>query len=529
MSRGGLGREMPSMSSRDPARRRAADGANSGATPAVLLAVALMLGAPAVVRAQGRAGAQDQSAADWVGRRVVAKSPTLVLHGGPREIALDGYYRYRIKQVHGRRLLVEAEGLGVGGWTAADQVIPIEQATEYFTERIRSDPGDAFAYIMRAISWRETKDFDRELADLTQAAALEPANAHIYVLRGQMRFARGEYDAALADGNRAIRLDVEDGLAHQLRGVARCRKQDYAGAIADLSRAIQLRPRSVEGYVNRGSAWFESGDYNKAILDLTTAIRLDPENALAYTNRGLAWFYKGKYESAIADLDRAIRLEPKDAILYARRAYAWLNLGKLDAALADSEHAVRLDPRCAEARVARGSVSQRRGEPDAALADFDEAIRIDPRNAMAHFGRGSRPGISQGLRRGAGRLHRSRPARSDDGDRLQPLRLDPGDMPRSHAPGRHEGCRVGEARLRPDEVACRPPHRYAGGVVCRGRGLRYRHQMADQGHRHVPRGQGEVGGRGAAEALPGQDGIPSARSVIAPECHPCRCAWRLGR
>ena len=36
---------------------------------------------------------------------------------------------------------------------SADQVVPVEQAIEFFTDYIRSSPGDAHGYIMRAIIW----------------------------------------------------------------------------------------------------------------------------------------------------------------------------------------------------------------------------------------------------------------------------------------------------------------------------------------------------------------------------------------
>jgi tetratricopeptide (TPR) repeat protein len=417
------------MSSRGPAAR----------TAAVLLAIALVLVTPTAVVAQGRAGAPARPAALWVGRRVVAKSRAVVLRDGSGEIEVDGYYRYRIRQVAGRRLLLEAEGLGVVGWAGADRFIPVEEALAYFTDRIRTDPRDAFAYVMRAIAWGEKKVFDREVTDLTRAAALESGNPDIYLLRGRARFERGEYDAAIADGDRAIRLDAANDRARQLRGVARCRKQDFGGAIADLSRAILSHPRSADGYVNRGFAWFESGNYTRAILDLTTAIRLDPENPSAYGDRGMAWCYKGRYDSAIVDFDRAIALDPKDALLYARRSYAWLNLGKLDAALADSDRAVRLGPDRPEAHVARGNAWLRRGAPDAALADFDEALRLDPRNAMARFGRGD-----------------ARESREDDAGALadydEAARLDP-TMAIAHNNAARLRATCPDARLRDGEKA----------------------------------------------------------------------------
>jgi tetratricopeptide (TPR) repeat protein len=344
-----------------------------GARPAALLAVALGLCAPTPARAQGQEGV------DWVGRLVMPKSPALVLRDGPRNIAMAGRCPYWVKQAVGRQLLLEPDGAGAGGWVSAAQVVPVEQAVDYFTGRIRNDPRDAYAYIMRAICWLRSQDGDRMLADLQQAVALEGESAEFYLLRGQARLLRGEYDAAIADCNRAIRLDPKQvPVGISIRGSARSRKKDHEGAIADLSRSIQLRPDIVAGYTNRGCAWIEAGDYDRAILDDTTALRLRPQLAQAYTDRGLAWHRKRKYDSAIADYDRAIRLEPKNAVTYGRRGCAWLNQGNLDAALVDCETAIRLDPACAMAYLCRGVSRRSRGKPDEALADLDRAIRRDP-------------------------------------------------------------------------------------------------------------------------------------------------------
>ena len=50
----------------------------------------------------------------------------------------------------GRRLWLKAEGWRQTGWALADQVIPLEQAMAFFTDRIRSNPQDAFAHAVRA-------------------------------------------------------------------------------------------------------------------------------------------------------------------------------------------------------------------------------------------------------------------------------------------------------------------------------------------------------------------------------------------
>ena len=59
---------------------------------------------------------------------------------------------YLVERVDGPRLwlkLERADGDAIG-WAAADQVVPIDQAVTFFTDRIRANPKDAFAHLMRA-------------------------------------------------------------------------------------------------------------------------------------------------------------------------------------------------------------------------------------------------------------------------------------------------------------------------------------------------------------------------------------------
>src|SRR5262245_15645472 len=110
MRRGGLGREALSMSG----RAGTANGAKIGPRRTVsVLVVALLLAPPAPARAVERARPRAQADDGRVGQRVVARSRRLVLRDGPRDITVEGPYRYRIRRALGHRLLVEPEGLGV--------------------------------------------------------------------------------------------------------------------------------------------------------------------------------------------------------------------------------------------------------------------------------------------------------------------------------------------------------------------------------------------------------------------------------
>jgi hypothetical protein len=92
---------------------------------------------------------------EWIGKRVVPKYSSFRLKIENQFIDRKRMATYRVEQVNGPWLWLHT--LELSGWAPADQVVPVEQAIEFFTEYIRSNPGDAFGYVMRATIWREEK------------------------------------------------------------------------------------------------------------------------------------------------------------------------------------------------------------------------------------------------------------------------------------------------------------------------------------------------------------------------------------
>ena len=232
-------------------------------------------------------------------------------------------------------------------------------------------------------------DYDRTIADCSEAIRLYPQDARSYCDRGLAWWRKGDYDRAIADFDEAIRLDPELALAYDSRGLAWVRKGDYDRAIADYDEAIRLNPKYALFYHHRGTACWRKGDYDRALVDHDEAIRVDPKYSLLYHGRGAAWLQKGDYDHAITDFDEAIRLDPKYADAYYNRGGAWWRKGDYDRAIADYDEAIRLNPNDADPYHGRGLAWVRKGDDDRAIADFDEAIRLDPKYADAYYNRGS--------------------------------------------------------------------------------------------------------------------------------------------
>ena len=141
-------------------------------------------------------------------------------------------------------------------------MIPVEQATDYFSERIRVNPSDAFAYMMRA-----TLRHDKQQLDPGDRRLQSGDQARLHRMPGCLIIEESpgpickEYDQALADFNEAIRLDGRNANVYNNRGTIWRKKKVFRAAMADFDRAIQLQPRYAFAYYNRGLTWADQKQY----------------------------------------------------------------------------------------------------------------------------------------------------------------------------------------------------------------------------------------------------------------------------
>jgi hypothetical protein len=102
--------------------------------------------------------------------------------------------------------------------------------------------------------------------------------------RGIAYDARRNYDRAIADYSEAIRLDGRSATDYYNRGLVYHAMGDNGRAIADYSEAIRLDTESGGNfgedaiiYYSRGLAYQAKGDKDRAIADYREAIKIDPE------------------------------------------------------------------------------------------------------------------------------------------------------------------------------------------------------------------------------------------------------------
>jgi len=91
----------------------------------------------------------------------------------------------------------------------------------------------AEAYYKRGLNWFENKDFNKAIADYTDAIRLNPKYAVAFSYRGNAKSYLGEHDKAIKDCNEAIRLNSKLAVAYVHRGLAWVEKSEIEKCISD--------------------------------------------------------------------------------------------------------------------------------------------------------------------------------------------------------------------------------------------------------------------------------------------------------
>lgn len=164
-----------------------------------------------------------------------------------------------------------------------------------------------------------------------------------YTRRAGINLQEGQWDKVIADSSEAIRLNPNDTLARKFRALAYGGKHDWDNALAECSEAIRIDPKDAVAYEQRGVINVRMGNWDNAIADCTESLRLNPGNPIAFRYRGLAYGKKGKWDSAIADYTRIIQIDSRDAHAYRNRGWLYQAKGDMEKSRKDLDQAAMLD------------------------------------------------------------------------------------------------------------------------------------------------------------------------------------------
>lgn len=160
-----------------------------------------------------------------------------------------------------------------------------------------------------------------------------------------MYFQLGDYEKSLADNTEAIRIRPTHAQAYHNRGTAKRHLGDMEGALQDFAQSIELEnPEKVLSHECMGRIYLKKRDMDKAISHFSEAIQLGVSYAGTYASRGYAYAELKQYELAITDYLEAIRRNPDLADAYYDLAQIYRDIGDEAKATEYAKRAQELDP-----------------------------------------------------------------------------------------------------------------------------------------------------------------------------------------
>ncbi len=245
------------------------------------------------------------------------------------------------------------------------------------------------ALLGRGTELLDKREYDKAIADLTEAAAQLPGDFRPLSRRGTAWLQKKEYQKAADDFTASLQISP-DPKDHLNRGRSYWAVERLPEAIADFDASIRSDPAGAAAFFFRGDCYLKLERYNEAISDFAEAIQRssqkpDPMFALsdAFMFRGSAYLLTERAAEAIKDFTEAIRLEPKDpASVHQLRGSGYELTNRLALAKSDNQIAglwKRLADKPDDAAACRELALLLATHPEADLRDGKKAVELATR------------------------------------------------------------------------------------------------------------------------------------------------------
>ena len=126
-----------------------------------------------------------------------------------------------------------------------------KQAIEKYTEAIRLNPNNFYAYLNRAFSRHQIKDNPGAWDDLNRALEINPNHGIASYNRAIVNWKLGHQLSSIKDYSRAINKDIELKNAYAVRGILKSNIGDIKGACLDWKKASENNNEKETSWVQK--------------------------------------------------------------------------------------------------------------------------------------------------------------------------------------------------------------------------------------------------------------------------------------
>jgi tetratricopeptide (TPR) repeat protein len=315
----------------------------------------------------------------------VQKTPDFSLRNGDTKIT-PGCMGFicQLERTSGDQSLFWVRSESLRGWAPTYELVPLNHAEAFFSKKIKVNPRDAFAFLMRGVVRCENDDVDRALADVNEAIRLDSGNASAWIKRGYLRQRKERVDRAVADVEQAIKIDPTNSYAYLVRGVFHCAMNALDKAMSDIDQAARLGSRAAMLNLTRGMIYVQRRELEPAIAAFDRTLQIDPKYVDAWLMLGMVYMLQSDGRKALAAFNRAIAADPQYAEAFEMRAVNSISHRKYRDARRDLNEAIRLEPEAAGHLSLRARLCFEMEDYKQSLADLESVLRLEPKNGEAH-------------------------------------------------------------------------------------------------------------------------------------------------
>ncbi len=208
---------------------------------------------------------------------------------------------------------------------------------------------NADAYFIRGNKNSADNNYEKAIADLTEAIRINPTCAKYYYQRANNYIIKNQQEAAINDYTKAIQLGPIQGdndiwnftlyEAYRLRAHAYRSLLRYDFSITDFSEAIRLGSGKIYDYRDRSVTYKLMGNFEKALQDVAIMQKIDPNNSVSLEILAVIYEAQEDKSSMAAIYDEQI-FRFGTPIAYYNRGRMRKSDGDLSGAIADFEAAI---------------------------------------------------------------------------------------------------------------------------------------------------------------------------------------------